>query len=31
VLSVLGVILYGLVVVAEKLLMPWAVDADLKH
>jgi NitT/TauT family transport system permease protein len=31
VLSVLGVILYGLVVVAERLLMPWAVDADLKH
>ena len=31
VLSVLGVILYGLVVAAEKLLMPWAVDADLKH
>ena len=31
VLSVLGVILYGLVVVAEKLLMPWAVDSDLKH
>lgn len=31
VLSVLGVILYGLVVAAEKLLMPWAVDADVKH
>jgi len=31
VLSLLGVILYGLVVLAEKLLMPWAVDADLKH
>ena len=31
VLSVLGVILYGLVVAAEKLLMPWAADADVKH
>jgi len=31
VLSVLGVILYGFVVVAERLLMPWAVDADPKH
>ena len=31
VLSVLGVILYGFVVAAEKLLMPWAVDADVKH
>jgi len=31
VLSFLGVILYGLVVLAEKLLMPWAADADLKH
>jgi NitT/TauT family transport system permease protein len=31
VLSVLGVVLYGLVVLAEKLLMPWAADADLKH
>jgi len=31
VLSLLGVILYGLVVLAEKLLMPWAADADLKH
>jgi NitT/TauT family transport system permease protein len=31
VLSVLGMILYGLVVLAEKLLMPWAVNADLKH
>ena len=31
VLSALGVILYGLVVAAEKLLMPWAVDADVKH
>jgi len=29
--SLLGVILYGLVVLAEKLLMPWAADADLKH
>ena len=31
VLSVLGMVLYGLVVAAEKLLMPWAVDADVKH
>jgi NitT/TauT family transport system permease protein len=31
VLSVLGMILYGLVVLAEKLLMPWAADANLKH
>ena len=31
VLSVLGMILYGLVVLAEKLLMPWAADVDLKH
>ena len=31
VLSVLGMILYGLVVLAEKLLMPWATDDDLKH
>ncbi len=31
VLSVLGMILYGLVVLAEKLLMPWATDANLKH
>jgi len=31
VLSVLGMILYGLVVLAEKLLMPWAGDVDLKH
>jgi len=31
VLSFLGVILYGLVVLAEKLLMPWAADVDLKH
>ena len=31
VLSVLGIVLYGLVVVAERLLMPWGVDADSKH
>ncbi len=31
VLSVLGMILYGVVVLAEKLLMPWAADADLEH
>ena len=31
VLSVLGMILYGLVVLAEKLMMPWAADVDLKH
>ncbi len=31
VLSVLGMILYGLVVLAEKLFMPWATDANLKH
>jgi NitT/TauT family transport system permease protein len=31
VLSVLGVVLYGVVVLAEKLLMPWAADVDLKH
>ncbi|MFZ0653919.1 MAG: ABC transporter permease [Pseudolabrys sp.] len=31
VLSVLGMILYGLVVLTEKLLMPWAADVDLKH
>jgi NitT/TauT family transport system permease protein len=31
VLSVLGMILYGLVVLVEKLLMPWAADVDLKH
>jgi NitT/TauT family transport system permease protein len=31
VLSGLGVILYGLVVLAEKLVMPWATDGDLKH
>ncbi|HET9716140.1 MAG TPA: ABC transporter permease [Pseudolabrys sp.] len=31
VLSVLGVILYGIVALAEKLLMPWADDVHLKH
>jgi NitT/TauT family transport system permease protein len=30
-LSVLGMILYGVVVLAEKLLMPWAADTDLTH
>jgi len=31
VLSVLGMVLYGIVVVAEKFLMPWAVDSTHKH
>jgi len=31
VLSVLGMVLYGIVVVAEKFLMPWAVDSTQKH
>jgi NitT/TauT family transport system permease protein len=31
VLSVLGMVLYGIVVVAEKFLMPWAVDGTHKH
>ena len=31
VLSVLGMILYAIVVVAEKLLMPWATDTGHKH
>ena len=31
VLSVLGMILYAIVVVAEKLLMPWAIDSGHKH
>jgi NitT/TauT family transport system permease protein len=31
ILSVLGVVLYSLVVLAEKLLMPWGIDTDLKH
>lgn len=31
VLSVLGMILYAVVVLAEKILMPWAIDGDNKH
>jgi NitT/TauT family transport system permease protein len=31
VLSVLGMALYGIVVVAEGILMPWAVDSTQKH
>lgn len=31
ILSVLGMALYGAVVIAEKLLMPWAAQADAKH
>ena len=31
VLSALGMVLYGIVVVAEKFLMPWAVDSTQKH
>jgi NitT/TauT family transport system permease protein len=31
VLSLLGVILYGAVVLAERFFMPWAADIDLKH
>jgi NitT/TauT family transport system permease protein len=31
VLSVLGMALYGAVVLAEKILMPWAQDTDHKH
>jgi NitT/TauT family transport system permease protein len=31
VLSVLGMVLYGIVVVAESILMPWAVDSTQKH
>jgi NitT/TauT family transport system permease protein len=31
VLSALGMALYGGVVVAEKILMPWAVDSSQKH
>ena len=31
VLSLLGVILYGAVVLAERFFMPWAADVDLKH
>jgi NitT/TauT family transport system permease protein len=31
VLSVLGMVLYGIVVLAEMILMPWAVDSTQKH
>ena len=31
VLSVLGMVLFGIVVVAESVLMPWAVDSTQKH
>lgn len=31
VLSALGMVLYGIVVVAESILMPWAVDSTQKH
>ena len=31
ILSMLGVVLYSLVVLAEKLLMPWGIDTDSKH
>ncbi|HZP70679.1 MAG TPA: ABC transporter permease [Pseudolabrys sp.] len=31
VLSALGMLLYGVVVVAENILMPWAVDSTQKH
>ena len=31
VLSVLGMVLYGIVVLAEIILMPWAVDSTQKH
>jgi len=31
VLSALGMVLYGIVVVAESILMPWAVDSSQKH
>jgi NitT/TauT family transport system permease protein len=31
VLSALGMLLYGIVVLAEKFLMPWAVDSTQKH
>jgi NitT/TauT family transport system permease protein len=31
VLSALGMALYGIVVVAESILMPWAVDSTQKH
>lgn len=31
VLSILGMLLYGAVVLAEKILMPWAPEAEQKH
>jgi NitT/TauT family transport system permease protein len=31
ILSLLGIILYGAVAIAEKLLMPWAPDAEHRH
>jgi NitT/TauT family transport system permease protein len=31
VLSILGMVLYGAVVLAEKILMPWAPEAEQKH
>jgi NitT/TauT family transport system permease protein len=31
VLSVLGMVLYGAVVLAEKIFMPWAPDGGHKH
>ena len=31
ILSVLGMVLYALVVLAERLLMPWEPDGDAKH
>lgn len=31
VLSALGMLLYGAVVIAESILMPWAVDSTQKH
>jgi len=30
-LGVLGMVLYGIVVLAEIILMPWAVDSTQKH
>jgi len=31
ILSVLGMVLYGVVVLAEKIFMPWAPDASARH
>jgi NitT/TauT family transport system permease protein len=31
ILSVLGMVLYGVVVLAEKIFMPWAPDASTRH